>query len=378
MGVEMLQGVGFTNYTTVKDDIWFCDAYHSNLLKMQLHTGEISLEAALLTENINGKMQYGPTVCVRDNIILAPRNAGDILIYHRCTGEMVRLPLKKGNVKQRKPLFLSGFVYDDYAFFIPGNYPAMIKVNAENMSVEYFENFYYALPAEIRKRNSILCNSNALVIDNYCVFPVFDSNFFIKVCLDFSGYEMEQIGEAKYRILSMAYIDETIWFAGLEGIFEYSVKERSVVCHNKAFTQNQLLNGIGQIVNWQENLVVIPINGEKLILFHSQKHDCVEFQDYVMPLSPGNNDKWVLTGANIICCGKLNDDVLCMFSTFEKEICLIDLKNHFVRRYEGKLEKQSADQIIELYIIHNIHNQIINENDVCLDDYIRYISKSEW
>lgn len=367
----MLQNVGFTNYTIVKDDIWFCDIYHNNLLKMQLNTGEISLETALLPENISGKMQYGPIVYIKDKIILAPRNAGDILIYDIFTKAIVRICLKKRNAELRKPLFINGFVYGEEAFFIPGNYPAIIKVNVESMSVEYFENFYYDLPPEIKKRNGILCNSNALIINNFCIFPIYDSNIFIKVYLNFSGFEIKRIGENPYKILSMAYIHENIWFAGLDGVFEYSVKEKCIICHNKAFTRKQLMNGIGQIVSYHKNLVIVPINGEKIILFHTQKYECTEFQDYIMPLSSGNNGKHVLTSSNIICFGKLNDDVLCIFSTYENEICLINLKNHLVRRYEGKYVGQSIDQIIELYITNN---QIINEADINLNEYISYVS----
>lgn len=367
----MLQSVGFTNYAIAKDAIWFCDIYHSNLLKMQLDTGKINLEMALLPENISGKMQYGPIVCIKDKIILAPRNAGDILVYDIFTKLVVRFCLKKRNIESRKPLFISGFVYREEAFFIPGNYPAIIKVNVKSMLVEYFENFYYDLPFEIRKRDGILCNSNALVIDNFFVFPIYDSNIFIKIYLDFSGYEIERIGTHPYKIWSMVSIDEDIWFAGPDGIFEYLVKKKCIVCHNKAFTRKQLMNGIGQIIDYYKELVIIPVNGEKIILFHTQKNECTEFEDYTMPISANDNGKHVLTGSNIICLGKINDDVLCIFSTFENEICLINLKNHLIRHYEGILGRQSIDQLIELYITHT---QILNETDIKLNEYISYVS----
>lgn len=369
---EMLLKVGFTNLALVKEEIWFCDIYHSNLIKMELNTGNVSMETVLLPENVNGKMQYGPIVSLGNQLILAPRNGDNILIYNICTKELRRLPLKKTEIKLRKPLFLTGFAYEGNAFFIPGNYPAVVKVNLQNISLEYFEDFYYGLPASIRDRNNILCNSNAVIIDDYCVFPVYCSNIFIKVYLDFRKYEIILTRGSEHRTLNMAYVDASIWFAGFDGIFEYNCKEENVVCYNELFTQSQLANGIGQVAVYQESLVIVPVNGEKLFLFDRRKHDYVEFQNFLMPLSAEGNEKGVLTGSNITCCEKVKEDTLCLYSTYAAEVCLINLKNQSVQQYEGKLAswQHGIGQMIGLHVTHH---QVINENDIGLANYIKYI-----
>lgn len=368
----MLREVGFTNFTIVEDDIWFCDVYHNNLLRMQLTTGKICLETVLSPQNVDGKMQYGPLVFVKGKIVMAPRNANNILVYNIFTKELSCINLKRKNV--RKPLFINGFVHDGKVFFVPGNYSAVIKVDVENMSVEYFEDFYYDLPMSIRKRNGILCNSNALIIDDFFIFPIFDSDILIKIYLDFHGYEIEKLGSDSYKIMSIVYLNGNMWFAGLEGIFEYLWEEKRIVCHNCAFTQKQLSNGIGQIMEYNKNIVAIPINGERIILFNPQKNECTEFQNYIMPLLAGNNRKYALTGSNIICCGKLSEEELCIFSTYKNEICLINLNKNIVRHYKGELDGQSMETLKGIYMSQN---QIIKESDISVQDYIKYIIKQE-
>lgn len=116
---------------------WFCDAYTSILYKLDLLTNIITVEAAI---PVYKNMQYGFIAKWNDLLVLAPRAATQIMVYHIKENVFREIELEIDRIGEKEVfnLFSGVHIFDDSAYLIPGRFPAIVRLDLHTFGVEYF------------------------------------------------------------------------------------------------------------------------------------------------------------------------------------------------------------------------------------------------
>jgi len=146
---------------------WFCDVYTSTLYKLDILTNTITVEAAIPG---CGNMQYGFIAKWKDILILAPRAAEKIMMYHikKCSFTEVKLDTERMGERDIFNLFSGVHIFDDSAYLIPGRFPAIVRLDLHTFEIEYFDLWHEELKSKLKgydERKVIFARCNCVLKD---------------------------------------------------------------------------------------------------------------------------------------------------------------------------------------------------------------------
>lgn len=364
---------GFSDFVLSDGKLWFCDIYYTALLNMDVQTGDVKLEVVLSPKNINRTMQYGPIIMRGGKIIMGPGNADEILIYDMNSKKISSIMLEDVDNLRRKPRFKSVVAYKEEIYFIPGGYPAVVKLDTESLEVDYYRAWVEAANQYRDSPSSLISNSNAVIVDHYCFIQLYKTDVLIKLCLDSGKYEFIRMDRKEYEILSMEYDGENLWMAGFgQKIFRYR-------CSDGTFQEfgplHQIGAGIGTVTIYRDELILIPINDTRIYILDKETLELKSFPDIVMSLPDKENMKSALTGCNMIGCKRHGIKYLFAYSTFENKIFQIDLERKMVENYPGILKNEDDIHRLMLTRIYSEPGKEFRENKIGLECFIDYLTK---
>lgn len=367
-----IKKIGFTDFAVRGNYVWFCDMYHSRLIKMDISTGEMCLEAVMPAFPVGRQMGYGTIIIHEDKLVITPRNADRILIYDLKSRDMTELPLTDGEKPEGKPLFINAFAYKNNIFLVPGRFFALVKLNMDNMELTYYDKIVEDAKAYQSNCTDIMVNCRPVVIDCYCILPIFGTNVFVQMDLDTGNYVIKKSEKTKMRILATACDENDIWFAGFdEGLFRYNFENERFEEFEDFSGISKPKIGIGQILNYKNQIIIFPINESRMIVF--DKHTKKYHRLFEIPVSPNTvkHEEWAITGCDLLGAEYIKEGIVLMFSAFTGQLLSVNIEEATWKVYDGMLTGDRDEEDLLRQYIKN--GEVIYEEDWGLSAFIKSI-----
>ena len=181
---------------------------------VDLYDGKVNLvgsfpESDFLSPRLSAKIiEYG------DEWIFAPMNAEKIWFLNKNTLAWRSVPIRLKSIPLK---IFQGIRYQDKAFLIGANYPAIICMDMITNKLTYFEEAYKHLEDK-RKQLADGYVRNDYVQDGDCFYVASTlSNEVLKFCMSDCSYEWIKIGNEENRYVGIAWDGKSFWLAPRNG-----------------------------------------------------------------------------------------------------------------------------------------------------------------
>lgn len=144
--MEISTSIAFTDFVLQNSKIWFSAADFNGLMEADLTRDEVKLLGVFPEEKLLERELYSSAAIYKSLLIFAPRSADQIAVYDLNKKEFIKICLPEIKRIYRKDFkFTLVTVYEHNAFFLPMEYPAILKLDLETMkldvAVEWHEGF---------------------------------------------------------------------------------------------------------------------------------------------------------------------------------------------------------------------------------------------
>lgn len=135
------------NLCVIEDKCWMFDDNTKSIYSVNFDTGKLELEVMLnLYESCNHNCYFSDMVYHDGKVILIPGREESIYFFDTTSRNVEKIRIKPNCQKKYTSIyaFITGIIVDHYLYLIPYTYPDCIKLNLDNMSLEYipFENYF--------------------------------------------------------------------------------------------------------------------------------------------------------------------------------------------------------------------------------------------
>lgn len=194
----------------VDDDTgWYIDVYNNVLVRVELKTGNISIEAVIPEEETFNR--YGFLAYHKDKIIIAPRSKKNILIYE-INNRLFRSVVLDFSMWEEEiyNLFTGVVVYNNYAYLFPGRYDAIVKLNLETNNVEYIRSWYGKISMLVSDKSKVLFASYTHSGSCVCL-PFWQGNVILYFDMETEICSLQKIAEEKNEFAWVDFENTKIW-----------------------------------------------------------------------------------------------------------------------------------------------------------------------
>ena len=136
----------FLDITSHGDKAWFCNSYFSALFEVDLDSLEFTLLSWLPEEKEMTFQSYTAIAYYEGILVIAPRNEHRILIYDLGKNKIEReIPIDisiMGDESNVFNLFSRIAIIGNFAYILPGRYPAIIKLDLVDYSISLIDAWY--------------------------------------------------------------------------------------------------------------------------------------------------------------------------------------------------------------------------------------------
>ena len=136
----------FLDITSHGNKAWFCNSYFSALFEIDLNSLEFTLLSWLPEEKEMTFQSYSAIAYYEEKLIIAPRNEHRILIYDLEKNKLDKeIPIDvsiMGDESNVFNLFSRIAIIGNFAYILPGRYPAIIKLNLVDYSISLIDDWY--------------------------------------------------------------------------------------------------------------------------------------------------------------------------------------------------------------------------------------------
>lgn len=165
--------IGVHGACVADDRLWFSLKKGNGLCSMDLDTGDAFYVTSIPGEDIFGTALYEDIKQCGCQLILIPGNAKEIAVYDMNTKEITKVPvqtehLKYGDGYDGFGKFQSALVMDEWIYFVPRRFPAIVKMNARTFEMFYLEDwirdiFPYYRADRLFFRKDIVNDGNGMI-----------------------------------------------------------------------------------------------------------------------------------------------------------------------------------------------------------------------
>lgn len=165
--------IGIRGGCVIEGHLWFFLKTGNGLCNINLRTGEVKYIISIPGEALYGEFLYEDIKCYGNQLILIPGNASEIAVYDMNTKEIVKISVYTDQLKYKSSYncfgkFHSAFVTDKWVYFIPGHFPAIIKMNIETFELVYLEDWLEDIMPYYRTdryffRKDIVCDDKGII-----------------------------------------------------------------------------------------------------------------------------------------------------------------------------------------------------------------------
>lgn len=319
---------------------WFCDAYTSTLYKLDLLSNVITVEAII---PVYKNMQYGFIAKWKDLLILAPRAADKIMVYHIRDNffSEIELDIKRMDEKELFNLFSGVHIFEDSAFLIPGRFPAIVRLDLHTFGVEYFDLWHERLINKIENYD----NKKVLFARCNCVFsgkillPCWQGNSILE--FHFSTGEGRLIEFPKiYDELSGMYI------RGQELFLASKYNHMIFRCDLDGNVLEQIeigelgKTGISFLLECSGKTIIVPVYGARIIQWDYDAYQCRKILNLATEQKEDSYVGEIFPNVDILSCVKDDFGNIWMYSIFRGSILKLHVDTEEIEQIEIQLSKE--------------------------------------
>ena len=376
------QQLAFFDMVFDKSHGWFCHEYYNALFRMDMESHEINLEAVIPSPDGNGFCQYGFLELFDRKLILAPRNAKDILIYDLDEKffERVKINLDMLAPNEIFNLFSGVTAFGKYIFFFPGRYPAIIRINMETLEVTYFNEWYQELlKAAIGYDKNRVIFARCNCICGNCIFlPYWQGNIIVEFNMKTGRYVLHRINKAVGQFSCVQYDGKYFWVSmvNIPKIIKWDIDHGILEEYNNLPEDIQITSGFSYIEEYNSSIYAVPLYGNMIIKIDKVSYRSEKIRDLLM--TPEENLKrYVLAENNMLCYKRDKNDCVWFYSVFDGKIIKFNLHTLEFEEYRSIINnEEDLKQIVEMTFLTNTgYGRAYEETGkLSLERYIKYLT----
>lgn len=354
---------------------WFPDAYTNTLYKIDLVTNAISVEAAIPTGNDIKDAQYGFSAKWKNLLVLAPRSEDKIAIYNIVEKIFRTVPLDIEYMKGRKiyNLFSGIHIFQDYAYLIPGRFPAIVRLDLHTFEITYIDSWYKEI------RNRIMEYEEERVIFARCGCR--DENKLLLPCWQ-GSIVMEFNMETEKTNLIDLFFDDVLSEMYVNNQKMFIASRAHPVIYKCDMDGNMLEQielqalgetGISFLFTYRGKAIAVPVYGNRVIQYDFSIREC----QGLIELAEEENENYyvekIFPHVGILSCFPDDNGNLWMYSAFNDTIVKFNMNTGNVEQMQAVLSKKEAKKKALFYIEH-MKNVCCEEDSLfTISDFCIYI-----
>lgn len=346
--------LGFVEFVSHDGSIYFNDIFTGNIVCLNLTEDVFEV---LSQESNNGKMQYGALKYIGNNLIFAPRNATDILVYSIETGEMENVNLDSTKI-DGKPLFLNVVYHGDWIYFTPGKYASIIALNSKTFAVEYIE-----VNKEIGK---LFSSCNGWIEDNK-ICMITNGGTIVKVDCEKGVKTENHISMKDIKPLASLDYGNSQIFAGFGTKIMILDKEKDEIQWIDTYKNcEEPAEGYCNLLCIDQDIYMVVMNQPKIYKLSLMTREITSFVEFEWGIE--NRDIWnTFTKCDVVGAGVLERSLL-LYSTIRNAILEINVDTKEVRYHDYfRQETNNRNKCIQEYIKNAT---IAIEGEIFLDEFL--------
>lgn len=316
---------------------WFCNRNFCTLFRIDLNTGEISIEADLPIHSQCEIDQYSAIEYYKGNLIIAPKNGIWILVYNVNSKEItqIKFNLDKFDDANRYNLFTKIHIVNNIAYFVPGRYNAILKLNLDTYEIGYLESWYEKLIDDVIDIRKVISGSS-VIYNKYLRIADWQSAQLIDVNLNDGNFYIEKVKE--YGGVSSIYPQkDSCWVSyknNLKVLNTKNLEEIIVNAPNMNFD-----SGICSVFAYKDKIYIFPVVGNMVISIDLKNGIQEEFIHLPNKASK-EMESVFFTKSNFICVKEVKEGLLIACSLFESKIYIIDLNKEKYKVFSSVLSNE--------------------------------------
>lgn len=331
--------MAFFDFVKIDGKIWFYDLYNDAVASLDLETGETCVESFLpVSAEDDSHWRYGCIGLYRDKLILSPRNEKKILIYDmkKKSFKEILFDISKFENEEIRNLFAGVVIEGDMAYFLPGRYSSIIKLNLVTYELTYLDGWYsYAEP--------IISDTSKVLFTNVCqtgtdiYLPFWQGNKVLYFNLKNESCQWIHIAAEGFEAADVAAEGDTIWA---------SDKNRPrIIKHNLATGDEIVIEVDGNLTRFEGGiyglhlfgkwLYVLPLAGDAIVRIGTESLRQERFMGVTAKKIPELKQIDVIN-TNFIC-HRQEGNLLYLYSCLDAKIKAINLSTESAREYPAVL-----------------------------------------
>lgn len=321
---------------------WFCDAYTNTLYRINLLTNKITVEAGIPAY---GDVQYGFIARWENMLVLAPRAARKIMIYHIKEYSFTEIELDIGRMEEREVfnLFAGVQIFGDSAYLIPGRFPAVVRLDLHTFEIEYFDSWYERLKSKIKNYNNGIvffarCNC---VFDGKLLLPCWQANIVMEFQFETGKYRFIEFPKIKHEFSGMYVRNKELFLASKSQhiIFRCDFNGNEL---ERIKLRGLLGTGISYLIDMNGAVAAVPMSGGPMVQYDFNTERCEVILDLATEEKEDSYVGEIFPKVNILSAVRDNCGNLWLYSVFDDIILKRNINTGYVERIKAVLSEKEA------------------------------------
>lgn len=361
------------------DRAWYYDIYHNALLKIDIPSNRISLESIPPTDGrYKAPQRYGFIKYYMGKLILAPRAENKILIYDTNLKEYQSVELESDGWSDEEVynLFSGIVIYKKYAYFFPGRYKSIIRLDLENLHVSYISAWYKEVAGDAAEINKVIFPEPCQV-ENHVYLPFWQGNTVMKLNLETEKHELFQIADKKFQFSDIQYDGTDFWISVKNNsvILKWNERENRCLAYEEMPETLQIQGGFRYVVTGGSFVYAIPVIGNMIVKLDKETGKASKLCSLPAEPAPDVEDL-IMHRLSILCKKNISSDLIIMYSVYDAMILFMNLQTEEIRQIKAVLEnKDEIDEIMERELLNRLQMGVIKETrEMSVERYITVIN----
>lgn len=272
MNTTVSSQIGIIEAMILIDEYIWCVAGSFNaLLKINMNTGKIYYMAEIPDEEIHKQRLYSDIQQYKNKLFFVPMAAKDIAVYNMQNGEFVKIKLKqpkKIGLYKEDYKFSKCIIYNSNAYLFNVSYPAIIKVNLDNYTIDYIDEWmnYFKLSEKNKEKvyfRNICREGNCIYLASCC------SNIIIEFDLESEKIFVHKVGKENEFFSDIAFCDNKIYLSLLSENKVIILDKKNWIEIGRIETGIEISVSI-EMKEWNNKIFYFPISMSEILIIENE------------------------------------------------------------------------------------------------------------
>lgn len=369
--------VGFLDVAINKNELWFCNVNYNMLFRLDMNSRKLEAIVELTdVEKFGAAEEYSALAYYQNKLIIAPKNAKDIILYDIAQNEISRILFE---LPENKAICSNYFrhveVYRNAAYLFPGTYPSILKLDLDTYKISYIDEWYHTWKKQLTYQETdkaMFLNFHMHGTD--CYMPCRRVGLEMRFNLQTEMCEMKQLGDFSMHLTDALHAEETVWYSHMDGNEIYQIVDGIEHCYTCSDCNCHLEGGY-HLTDVGENIYAIPRIGNAVLQVNKKTKNINILQETVGQPKEYMKD-FTIYKTKYICHKRYSHSKMIFFSNYEGLIVVRDLESGNTDCYETKLFEEQLSIINKLYQKYLFKkNDVLYEGQISLEAFLSAIDK---